>query len=704
MEENMSDNLVIVESPAKANTIKKYLGKNYKVMASMGHLVDLPKSQIGVDLENNFEPKYITIRGKGELLSKLKKEASVSKKVYLATDPDREGEAISWHLSNVLGINGKDNVRITFNEITKNAVKESLKYARPIDEDLVNAQQARRILDRIVGYKISPLLWKNVKKGLSAGRVQSVATKIICDREEEINSFVPKEYWTITGEFTRENKKEKFVAKFFGTDKGKLEITSKDEADKVLSVLDDSDFFVKNLKTGIKEKNPAPPFTTSTLQQEASRKLNFTTKRTMSVAQTLYEGVEIKGQGAIGLITYMRTDSLRVSQEAGVACKAFLKENYSPEYVPSYMPQYKTKNNAQDAHEAIRPTNVFLTPASVKESLKPEQFKLYKLIWERFVASQMSKAVYDTISVDVCADKYVFKASGVKVKFAGFTKIYEESTDEAKQEETMLPMLSEGERVITDEIVSKQNFTAPPSRYTEASLIRTMEENGIGRPSTYSPTISTILDRGYIVKEQKSLKPTELGGIVNSLMAKHFANIVDVDFTANMEKQLDEIEDGKLWTDILNEFYGNLKEEIKEAESKMEKVVIQDEESDIVCEKCGRTMVIKQGRFGKFLACPGFPACRNTKAIAVETGVNCPKCGSRILEKKSAKGKKYFGCENNPTCDFMTWDEPLKEKCEICGSMMVRNTFRGRKKIKCSNPECKSNATITNAVAKKGGK
>ncbi len=691
----MADNLVIVESPAKANTIKKYLGKNYKVMASMGHLVDLPKSQIGVDLEHNYEPKYITIRGKGELLSKLKKEAKAAKKVYLATDPDREGEAISWHLSNVLGIDGTGNVRITFNEITKNAVKDSLKHARPIDENLVNAQQARRILDRIVGYKISPLLWKNVKKGLSAGRVQSVATKIICDREDEINKFIPKEYWTITGEFKKENAKDKFVAKFFGTDGGKLDISSKEEADNVLNAVEKADFYIKNVKTGIKEKNPAPPFTTSTLQQEASRKLNFTTKRTMSIAQVLYEGVEIKGEGAVGLITYMRTDSLRISHEAGVACKAFLKENYPSEFTPDYMPQYKMKNNAQDAHEAIRPSNVFLTPAMVKDSLKPEQFKLYKLIWERFVASQMAKAIYDTINADVVADKYIFKANGVKLRFAGFTKIYEESTDDAKQEEGTLPMLADGEKVIAHKITPKQNFTAPPSRYTEASLIRAMEENGIGRPSTYSPTISTILDRGYVVKEQKALRPTELGGIVNGLMSQHFANIVDVDFTANMEKQLDEIEDGTLWTEILDDFYQSLKKELKDAEEKMEKVVIQDEETDVVCEKCGRKMVIKQGRFGKFLACPGFPECRNTKAIAVETGVNCPKCGGMILQKKSAKGKKYFGCENNPKCDFMTWDEPLKEKCEKCGSMLVRSTFRGHRRIKCINPECK---------AEKGGK
>jgi len=685
----MADNLVIVESPAKANTIKKYLGKNYKVMASMGHLVDLPKSQIGVDLDDNFKPKYITIRGKGELLSKLKKEAKSAKKVYLATDPDREGEAISWHLSNILELDGNKDIRITFNEITKNAVKDSLKHARPINDDLVNAQQARRILDRIVGYKISPLLWKNVKKGLSAGRVQSVATKIICDREDEIIKFVAKEYWTITGTFAKLNSNEEFTAKFYGDISGKLDICSEAEALKALSTLKESDFIIKNVKTGIKEKNPAPPFTTSTMQQEASRKLNFTTKRTMSVAQALYEGVEVKGEGAVGLITYMRTDSLRISHEAGVACKAFLKENYPAEYIPSYMPQYKTKNNAQDAHEAIRPTNVFLTPAQVKDSLKPEQYKLYKLIWERFVASQMSKAVYDTINADVEAGKYIFKANGIKVKFAGFTKIYEESTDETKQDEGFLPALTDGEKVTVVNIEPKQNFTLPPSRYTEASLIRTMEENGIGRPSTYSPTISTILDRGYVVKEQKTLKPTELGQIVNELMTKHFTKIVDVDFTAKMEMQLDEIEEGRQWTEVLSEFYNPLKDDLKAAEENMEKVVIEDEESDVVCEKCGRLMVIKQGRFGKFLACPGFPACRNTKAIAIETGVNCPKCGGMILQKKSSKGKKYYGCENNPNCDFMTWDEPLKEKCEKCGSMLVRNVFRGHKKIKCINPDCK---------------
>lgn len=686
----MSDYLVIVESPAKANTIKKYLGKNYKVMASMGHLVDLPKSQIGVDLEHNFKPKYITIRGKGDLLAKLKKEAKSAKRVYLATDPDREGEAISWHLSNALGINEKDNVRITFNEITKNAVKDSLKSARAIDEDLVNAQQARRVLDRIVGYKISPLLWKNVRKGLSAGRVRSVATKLICDREEEIESFVPKEYWTIGAKLQKEGIKTSFESRFYGDANGKIGIGDEKQANEILEHVKQSDFIVKSVKIGIKERKPAPPFTTSTLQQDASRKFGFTTKRTMSIAQILYEGVEIKGRGAVGLITYMRTDSLRISNEAGIAAKAYLNENFSKEYIPNYLPEYKSKKNAQDAHEAIRPTDVFLTPAIAKNSLKPEQYKLYKLIWERFVASQMTPAVYDTISADITAGKYLFKASGMKMKFPGFTKIYEESTDEAKQESSLLPALEEGEQLKVLEVTPKQNFTIPPYRYTEASLIRTMEENGIGRPSTYSPTISTILDRGYVVKEQKSLKPTELGKIVNSLMSKHFADVVDVDFTANMEKQLDEIEEGKEnWTKVLEEFYEPLKEDLQKAEQEMEKIEMKDEETDIPCEKCGRMMVIKQGRFGKFLACPGFPECRNTKTIAVETGVLCPKCHGKILVKKSQKGKKYFGCENNPKCDFMTWDEPLNEKCPECGSMLVRNSFRGKKKVKCINPECK---------------
>ena len=686
----MSDYLVIVESPAKANTIKKYLGKNYKVMASMGHLVDLPKSQIGVDLEHNFKPKYITIRGKGDLLAKLKKEAKSAKRVYLATDPDREGEAISWHLSNALGINEKDNVRITFNEITKNAVKDSLKSARAIDEDLVNAQQARRVLDRIVGYKISPLLWKNVRKGLSAGRVQSVATKLICDREEEIEAFVPKEYWTIGAKLQKEGIKTSFESRFYGDANGKIEIGDEKQANEILEHVKQSEFIVKSVKIGTKERKPAPPFTTSTLQQDASRKFGFTTKRTMSIAQILYEGVEIKGRGAVGLITYMRTDSLRISNEAGIAAKAYLNENFSKEYIPNYLPEYKSKKNAQDAHEAIRPTDVFLTPAIAKNSLKPEQYKLYKLIWERFVASQMTPAVYDTISADITAGKYLFKASGMKMKFPGFTKIYEESTDEAKQESSLLPALEEGEQLKVLGVTPKQNFTIPPYRYTEASLIRTMEENGIGRPSTYSPTISTILDRGYVVKEQKSLKPTELGKIVNSLMSKHFADVVDVDFTANMEKQLDEIEEGKEnWTKVLEEFYEPLKKDLQKAEQEMEKIEIKDEETDIPCEKCGRMMVIKQGRFGKFLACPGFPECRNTKTIAVETGVLCPKCHGKILVKKSQKGKKYFGCENNPKCDFMTWDEPLNEKCPECGSMLVRNSFRGKKKVKCINPECK---------------
>ncbi len=683
----MANYLVIVESPAKANTIKKYLGSNYKVIASMGHIVDLPKSQIGVDLENNFEPKYITIRGKGDLMGKLKKEAKAAKKVYLATDPDREGEAISWHLLHALELDPKDSNRITFNEVTKTAVKESLKASRQIDENLVNAQQTRRILDRIVGYKISPLLWKTVKKGLSAGRVQSVATKIICDREEEIEKFIPDEYWTISADLLKG--KSKVEAKFYGANGKKLEIKNGEQAEKIENDLKTAKFLVGDVKTGTKKRYPAPPFTTSTLQQEASRKLNFATRRTMSIAQALYEGVTIKGIGSQGLITYMRTDSLRISAEAGLAAKEYLKKNYDSSFIPAKIPVYKTKAGAQDAHEAIRPTDVNITPEIAKGSLKPEQYKLYKLIWERFIASQMTAAEYDTVSAEINADKYIFKASGSKMTFAGFTKIYMESTDDNSKEEGSIPMLEKGEELKVKEIVKTQNFTAPPARYTEASLIKTMEENGIGRPSTYAPTLSTIMDRGYVVKEQKSLKPTELGKIVNDKMKGHFTNIVDIDFTANMEKQLDEIEEGKNWTDVLNDFYQPFKGDLAKAEKEMEKVVIEDEESDVVCEKCGRNMVIKQGRFGKFLACPGFPACRNTKTIAQETGVDCPKCGGKILVKKSQKGKKYFGCENNPKCDVMLWDEPMKEKCPKCGGMLVKNVFRRKvRKIKCFNENC----------------
>ena len=684
----MADYLVIVESPSKAGTIKKYLGKNYKVVASMGHLVDLPKSQIGVDLENNFKPKYITIRGKGDLMAKLKKDAKDAKKVYLATDPDREGEAISWHLANVLSLDEKAKNRITFNEITKNAVKEGLKNPRQLDTNLVDAQQARRILDRIVGYKISPLLWKNVRKGLSAGRVQSVVTRLICDREAEIEAFVPKEYWTLSAKLHKEKAKSAFEAKFYGNANGKIEINTKEEMDKILDGIKGKDYVVDSVKLGVKERRPAPPFITSTLQQEASRKLNFPSKRTMRIAQALYEGMEIKGKGTLGLITYMRTDSLRIATEAQMAAKEYLKANYTENYIPKFLPQYKTKNNAQDAHEAIRPTDVFLTPEMVKDSLKPEQYKLYKLIWSRFVASQMTNAVYDTVNADIEIGEYIFKSMGSKIKFAGFTAIYEESVDDDKKEAGTVPVLEQGEKLVEKELLPKQNFTAPPSRYTEATIIRTMEENGIGRPSTYSPTISTILDRGYVKKEGKSLVPTDLGKIVNNLMSEHFENIVDVEFTANMEKQLDEIEEGKEWTKVLQEFYTPFKSVLEKAEEKIEKIEIKDEETDIPCEKCGRMMVIKQGRFGKFLACPGFPACRNTKTIAVELGVDCPKCGGKILVKKSAKGKKYFGCEHNPDCDFMSWDEPLNQKCPKCGKLLVRNSFRGTKKLKCTNEEC----------------
>jgi len=684
----MKKKLVIVESPSKATTIKKYLGSGYNVVASMGHIIDLPKSQLGIDLEDGFKPKYITIRGKGDLVKSLKREAKTSSKIFLATDPDREGEAISWHLANLLGIDLKENCRVTFNEITKKAVTQGIKEPRAINEDLVNSQQARRVLDRIVGYQISPLLWKNVRKGLSAGRVQSVVARMICDREAEIEAFIPKEYWTLSAKLHKEKGKQVFEAKFYGDKNGKIDIGTKEEMDKILSGIDGASFVVDNVKIGEKERRPAPPFITSTLQQEASRKLNFASKRTMRIAQSLYEGLEIKGKGTLGLITYMRTDSLRIATEAGVAAKAYLKENYAPEYIPDYMPQYKSKNNAQDAHEAIRPTDVFLTPEMVKDSLKPEQYRLYKLIWSRFVASQMTSAIYETVNADINAGKYLFKATGSKIKFPGFTAIYEESSDDDKKEASAIPSLDAGEELVVKEILPKQNFTAPPSRYTEATLIRAMEEYGIGRPSTYSPTISTILERGYVKKEGKALMPTDLGKIVNQLMSEHFKDIVDVEFTANMEKQLDEIEEGRNWTEVLTEFYTPFKETLKKAEGSIEKVEIKDEETDIVCEKCGKFMVVKQGRFGKFLACPGFPACRNTKTIAVELGVDCPKCGSKILVKKSAKGKKYFGCENNPNCDFMSWDEPTNEKCPECGGMLARNVFRGVKKLKCVNEKC----------------
>lgn len=670
-------NLVIVESPAKAKTIKKYLGSSYKVMASMGHLRDLPKSQLGVDLDKGFAPKYITIRGKGDLLSKLKKEAKAANKVLLATDPDREGEAISWHLAQILEMPLDSNCRIAFNEITKSAVKAAVKNPRPINLDLVDAQQARRVLDRIVGYQISPLLWKKVKKGLSAGRVQSVATRLVCDREEEIASFVPKEYHTIT--VALQKGKSVFTARLYGDGKKKLEIASQTQADAVLKDLQGASYRVKAVKRSEKTKAPTPPFITSTLQQEASKKYGYTAKKTMSAAQQLYEGVEVEGYGLVGLITYMRTDSLRISTEAQTEAREYILGRYGKAYLPTRPRVYKTKKSAQDAHEAIRPSMVEITPDLVKKTLPADQYKLYKLIWERFIASQMESAVYDMVQLDITADSYLFKASGSKLKFQGFMALYSEAKDvtvqdlENPEENAHLPQLEEGEMLTCKEVSSKQHFTQPPLRYSEAALIKALEENGIGRPSTYAPTVSTILQRGYVVREGKTLSPTELGTVITGIMKEFFRDIVDVEFTANMEENLDKVEEGgKDWVEILREFYEPFSKTIAVAESGMEKIKIADEESDVVCEQCGRKMVYKMGRFGKFLACPGFPECRNTKSIVVDTGTLCPKCGGRVLEKKSRKGKKYFGCEQNPTCDFVSWDLPLQEKCPQCGGVLFQ--------------------------------
>ncbi|MCX8130331.1 MAG: type I DNA topoisomerase [Clostridia bacterium] len=686
----MAEYLVIVESPAKAKTIGKFLGKGYKIEASMGHIRDLPKSQIGVDVEKDFEPKYITIRGKGDLLSKLKKEAKNAQKVFLATDPDREGEAISWHLANLLNIDENAKCRITFNEITKNAVKNAIKSPRQIDMDLVDAQQARRVLDRIVGYKISPILWRKVRKGLSAGRVQSVATRLICDREEEIEKFVPEEYWSLIAKLSKKSQKSAFEAKFYGLENEKIELKNEEQVNKILKELEGSIYTIKKVKTGEKKKAPSPPFTTSTLQQEASRKLGYTTKKTMMVAQQLYEGIDVKNVGAVGLVTYIRTDSLRISNEAQQETREYIKSKYGEKYIPEEIRNYKNKSASQDAHEAIRPTHINMDPDSIKESLTNDQYKLYKLIWERFVASQMASAVYDTLSVDITANKYIFRSNGSKVRFAGYMVLYIEGRDEeVEDDEVSIPDLKEGENVDLKKLEPKQHFTQPPQRYTEATLVKALEEKGIGRPSTYAPTITTILARGYVEKEKKLLIPTELGKIVTDIMKNHFKDIVDVQFTAQMEKKLDDVEEGdKKWVEIMKDFYTQFIDELKKADDQIGHVTIQDEVTDIVCEKCGRNMVIKHGRFGKFLACPGFPECRNARPILEEAGVNCPKCEGKILVKKSKRGKKYFGCENNPKCTFMTWDKPVNENCPKCGNFLLKK-FSGKKaNLKCSNEGC----------------
>lgn len=684
----MADNLVIVESPAKAKTIKKYLGKNYKVEASVGHIRDLPKSQLGIDIENNFEPKYITIRGKGDLLAKLKKEAKSAKKVFLATDPDREGEAISWHLAQVLDIDKKHTYRIAFNEITKSAVQTAVKNPREIDANLVDAQQARRVLDRIVGYKISPLLWKKVKKGLSAGRVQSVVTRMIVDREREIESFIPDEYWTIDAKVNKNGDRKKFTLHFYGDEKGKIELKNEEQVRKCLSELEGKDFVVNDVKESEKTRRPAPPFITSTLQQEGLRKLGFTSDRTMRAAQQLYEGVDIKGLGTVGLITYMRTDSLRISKQAQDSALDYIKDNFGTEFAPKTPNIYKTKKSAQDAHEAIRPSDVNIIPERIKNDVTPDLYKVYKLIWERFVASQMANAVFDTAVVDVKAGKYIFRANGATVKFLGFMKVYVESKDSKDDDEKALPKLEKGEELALSKIEEKQHFTEPPARYTEATLTKEMEEKGIGRPSTYAPTIVTVIKRNYVTRKGRSLHPTELGTIVTDLMSEYFSDIVDVEFTAKMESELDGVEEGTIkWTAVLDEFYPPFKDVLEKAEDEIGKIEIKDEVSDVPCDKCGRMMVYKLGRYGKFLACPGFPECRNAKPIIKETGVNCPKCGGKILVKKSKKGKEYYGCEFNPKCDFMSWDTPLKEKCPNCGEILFEKKGRG-KKIYCKNDKC----------------
>ena len=654
----MADKLIIVESPAKANTIKKFLGGSTKVVASMGHIRDLPKSKLGVDIENDFEPEYINIRGKGDLIKSLKKEASKAKKIYLATDPDREGEAIAWHLAYILN-NDKDKiVRVTFNEITKGAVKKAIQEPRSIDINLVDAQQARRVLDRIVGYKISPLLWKKVKRGLSAGRVQSVAVKLIVDREEEIEKFIPEEYWNLFVDLEDEKSKKQFEARFYGKDNKKQEIHNKEEIDEILKNIEKAKYIVKEVKKGEKKRNAAPPFTTSTMQQEASRKLGFTLKKTMSIAQMLYEGIKIEGRGTVGLITYMRTDSTRISEEARKSAKEHIVSTYGEEYYENRY--YKTSKDSQDAHEAIRPTYADLEPDSIKSSLTNDQYKLYKLIYNRFMASQMASAIYNTMSVTIDANNYTFKANGQSIKFKGFMTLYVESEENKEEEKGMLPDLEENQEVKKIKINPKQSFTEPPPRYTEASLVKALEEKGIGRPSTYSPTITTILERHYIEKEQKQLVPTELGKVVNKLLIENFTDIINVEFTAKIENEFDEIAEGKEpWKKMIREFYGPFKKELDKVEKDLEHVELEDEVSDIPCEKCGRLMVYKYGRYGKFLACPGYPECKNTKPIVETIDVPCPSCGGKVIVKKSKRGRRFYICENNPkSCKYISWNKP----------------------------------------------
>lgn len=671
----MKKNLVIVESPHKATSIKKMLGRGYEVMASVGHVRDLPKSKMGVDIENNFEPEYIKIRGKAKLLKELSDAAKACDHVYLATDPDREGEAISWHLAYLLGLDLNDKNRVTFNEITKSGIEKGMAAPRSVDLNLVDAQQARRVLDRIVGYKLSPFLWKKVRPGLSAGRVQSAAVKMVVDRENEIRNFKPDEYWTIDALLKKEN--SKFTAKLYaGKDGKKLTIKNGEKAKTVTDDLTGAEYTVSNIKKGTRQKNPAPPFITSTLQQEAYRKLGFSSKRTMKAAQELYEGVNIEDEGNLGIITYMRTDSLRISEEARAEGVKYIVGRYGQEYLPAKPRYYKSKSSAQDAHEAIRPTVPSITPEKARATLTADQYKLYKLIWERFIASLMATAVYDTETVDITANGYVFRANGFRVKFDGFTVLYVEGRDDAPEEEgKALPKLNEGDKPELLELNSNQHFTEPPARYTEASLIKAFEETGIGRPSTYAPTVATILAREYIEKDGKALKPTPLGEIVTGIMVEYFNDIVNLEFTANMEKELDNVESGKRqWKQVMNDFYDGFSKTLEAAEKTMDgtRVKVPDVETDKVCELCGRNMVIKNGRFGKFLACPGYPECKNTKPLTDDAPGECPLCGGKILVKKSKKGHKFYGCDNYPSCNFMTWDEPTKQKCEKCGKTLFK--------------------------------
>ena len=678
----MSETLVIVESPAKAKTIGKFLGSHYKVIASNGHVRDLPKSQMGVDVEHDFEPKYITLRGRGEVLEKIRKEAKKADKIYLATDPDREGEAISWHLAHILHLDPASKCRIVFNEITANAVKSSIKNARPIDMRLVDAQQARRVLDRLVGYKISPILWAKVQKGLSAGRVQSVATRIICDREQEIMDFVPEEYWSITAHLHEKNSKKNFDAKYYGEDGKKRELRSEADAKSVLDRIEGAAFTVSELKTGEKTRHAAPPFTTSSMQQEAARKLGFTTKRTMMVAQQLYEGIDIGGKGPVGLISYIRTDSVRVAKEAQDAAITYIGKRFGERYVPAKPNVYKGRASAQDAHEAIRPTLIDNEPQKIKEHLSNDQFKLYKLVYERFLASQMSDARYATTTASI-------DANGVRTLFDGFTAVYTEGRDDVQEKEVTLPELHENDTLERTKIDSEQRFTQPPPRYTEATLVKTLEEKGIGRPSTYSPTISTIIDRGYVSREKKLLVPTELGFVVTGLMCEHFSDIADVKFTAGMEEKLDGVESGKdEWKTVIREFYGPFKIALDKAEKEIEIIDIPDEISDVKCDKCGALMVYKTGRYGRFLACPNFPACRNTKAIVEKIDVPCPKCGSALVKRKGKRGKTFYGCERYPDCDFVSWDKPTNIRCEKCGGMMVQKIGRNGSYVICMDKDC----------------